>query len=172
MLNVGLSSLQRATCSTRAGACPSSGRTASPGARIPGRIPRAQVRESTSNHQPGRAAVNTGAGKGIRTLDLQLGKLSLCQLSYARLSMSRVGFSNSIIPRPRGLSSKRDWFWGPRDRPTEAALLSSILPAGAFGVHDHQYSCGDDHQAGKSNCQLPVRLEPVERRLTQHITLA
>ena len=32
-----------------------------------------------------------GAGEGTRTLDIQLGKLTLYQLSYARILMPRVG---------------------------------------------------------------------------------
>ncbi len=33
------------------------------------------------------------AGEGTRTLDIQLGKLALCQLSYARIVFSRLSIS-------------------------------------------------------------------------------
>ncbi len=40
----------------------------------------------------------SGAGEGIRTLDINLGKVALYQLSYARLKMVLVDCSKSGFP--------------------------------------------------------------------------
>jgi hypothetical protein len=46
--------------------------------------------------------VTRKAGEGIRTLDIQLGKLTLCQLSYARTALRHLEYSRS--PRHRQLA--------------------------------------------------------------------
>ncbi len=45
--------------------------------------------------------ISERAGEGVRTLDIQLGKLMLCQLSYARLQAA------GDVPNVRPLSSAR-----------------------------------------------------------------
>ena len=61
---------------------------------------------------PPTISTKTKAGKGIRTLDIQLGKLTLYQLSYARItvvslsiqpdaSLHNPGPSRQISARPR-----------------------------------------------------------------------
>ena len=46
--------------------------------------PRAMALNQATTTPPPAISTKTKAGKGIRTLDIQLGKLTLYQLSYAR----------------------------------------------------------------------------------------
>ena len=99
---------------------------------------------------------NSGAGKGVRTLDLQLGKLSLYQLSYARLSKSRGGFSNQ-----RKLYSGSVWCQAGRraESPSPEILLTGPRPPCSFVPPLDVMICGADipvgHMAGKNACPTP-----------------
>ncbi len=46
-----------------------------------------RLRAAIHHHTPPAISTKTKAGKGIRTLDIQLGKLTLYQLSYARITV-------------------------------------------------------------------------------------
>ena len=57
---------------------------------------------------PCSSAFFSKAGEGIRTLDIQLGKLSLCQLSYARKALLRNIVIRTGINRQDGQSKRND----------------------------------------------------------------
>ena len=74
--------------------------------------PRAIARSQATTTPPPAISTKTKAGKGIRTLDIQLGKLTLYQLSYARItvgslsiqpdaSLHNPGPSRQVRARPR-----------------------------------------------------------------------
>jgi hypothetical protein len=69
----------------------------------------APAHKKTASHESHEAVLTTGAGERVRTVDLNLGKVALYQLSYTRLRgvYSTVGILR-VKPKPQGL---RKFLW-------------------------------------------------------------
>jgi hypothetical protein len=96
-----------------------------------------------------RSQVVSGAGDGVRTRDIQLGKLTLCQLSYSRSGdgqftdrwLGRQAVSRAGGRRhgsPRGRSWAREGLVSPAG--TQLGRAKADSPLGQFGVRARHWA--------------------------------